>query len=200
MPVEVPLQLPDELARERHCPLPSPGLRRPEAQRVQLNDRRRDLDRRRLEVHIPAGQRHQLAPTKAREAGHQHQRPVPRPDLLRDEEHLNHRGDRPLDTLVLIGPLDPTRVAPDQLVVGRRVQHSPQQASIYRFDREMLVNHHVFGLPAAHAPVMHLRQLDSGDLFTTCTELFERVWAGADPAWQREAVAWPTSSWSTTRG
>jgi hypothetical protein len=28
-----------------------------------------------------------------------------------------------------------------------------------------------------------------GDLFTTCTELFERVWAGADPAWQREAVA-----------
>jgi hypothetical protein len=53
----------------------------------------------------------------------------------------------------------------------------------------MLVNHHVLGLPAAHAPVMHLRQLDSGDLFDMYADTFERVWANAVPAWEREAVA-----------
>jgi hypothetical protein len=73
--------------------------------------------------------------------------------------------------------------------VDLRLHRTTLYTSIYRFGREMLVNHHVLGLPAAHAPVMHLRQLDSGDLFTTYTDLFERVWAGADPAWQREAVA-----------
>ena len=39
--------------------------------------------------------------------------------------------------------------------------------SIYRFDDEMLVNTHLFGHPAAHAPVMHLRRLAGGDLFDT---------------------------------
>jgi hypothetical protein len=53
----------------------------------------------------------------------------------------------------------------------------------------MLVNQHVLGLPAAHAPVMHLRQLDSGDLFTTYADTFERVWSEAAPAWQNKAVA-----------
>jgi transcriptional regulator with XRE-family HTH domain len=73
--------------------------------------------------------------------------------------------------------------------VDVRLHRTTLYTSIYRFDREMLVNHHVLGLPAAHAPAMHLRQLESGDLFTTYTDVFERVWAGADPAWQREAVA-----------
>jgi hypothetical protein len=53
----------------------------------------------------------------------------------------------------------------------------------------MLVNHHALGLPAAHAPVMHLRQLDSGELFGTYMEVFERVWAEATPAWQTQDVA-----------
>jgi hypothetical protein len=53
----------------------------------------------------------------------------------------------------------------------------------------MLVNHHVLGLPAAHAPVMHVRQLDSGDLFSTYADTFERVWSNAVPVWGREAVA-----------
>jgi len=70
-----------------------------------------------------------------------------------------------------------------------RLHQTTLYASIYRFDRDMFVNHHVLGLPAAHAPVMHLRQLDSGDLFTTYTDAFERVWASAEPAWQRQEVA-----------
>jgi transcriptional regulator with XRE-family HTH domain len=51
--------------------------------------------------------------------------------------------------------------------------------SILRFDDEMLVNMHVFGLVGAQAPVMHLRRLGGGDLFETYMESFEQVWAGA---------------------
>ncbi|MBQ1051680.1 XRE family transcriptional regulator [Micromonospora sp. C51] len=47
--------------------------------------------------------------------------------------------------------------------------------SIYRFDDEMLVNMHVLGIPAPHAPVMHLRKLNGGDLFRTYSDSFDRV-------------------------
>lgn len=52
-------------------------------------------------------------------------------------------------------------------------------SSIYRFDDQMLVNTHIYGLPAAHAPVMHLRRLSAGDLFDTYADTFERVWVTA---------------------
>ena len=55
--------------------------------------------------------------------------------------------------------------------------------SIFRFDEEMLVNTHVFGLPAAHAPVVHLRRLAGGELFSIYENSFDRVWEAAVPAW-----------------
>jgi hypothetical protein len=55
--------------------------------------------------------------------------------------------------------------------------------SVFRFDTEMLVTMHVYGLLGAHAPLMHLRQLGEGDLFTTYAESFERVWSAATAAW-----------------
>ncbi len=56
--------------------------------------------------------------------------------------------------------------------------------SIYRFDDEMLVSLHVHGLPAAHAPLLHVRQLSEGELFLTYASSFERIWSGAVPAWE----------------
>lgn len=53
--------------------------------------------------------------------------------------------------------------------------------SIYRFDDEMIVNPHVYGLMAAHAPALHLRKLSAGDLFDTYSESFESVWQAAKP-------------------
>jgi transcriptional regulator with XRE-family HTH domain len=53
--------------------------------------------------------------------------------------------------------------------------------SIYRADGEMLVNSHIFGTPAADAPVMHLRQIAGGTLVSTYRQSFERVWAEAHP-------------------
>ena len=73
--------------------------------------------------------------------------------------------------------------------VDVRFHDTTLYTSIHRFDRDMLANHHVIGVPAAHAPVMHLRQLESGNLFTTFADAFDRVWSGAVPALTREEVA-----------
>ena len=51
--------------------------------------------------------------------------------------------------------------------------------SIYRFDDEMIVNPHVYGKVAAHAPALHLRRLSAGDLFTTYEDSFTAVWEAA---------------------
>jgi len=53
--------------------------------------------------------------------------------------------------------------------------------SIYRFDDDMLVNTHVYGFAAGHAPLLHLRRLSGGDLFETYSESFETVWSAAKP-------------------
>ncbi|GGO82304.1 helix-turn-helix domain-containing protein [Nonomuraea cavernae] len=53
--------------------------------------------------------------------------------------------------------------------------------SIYRADDQLLVNTHVYGVPAGNAPVFHLRKVIGGDMVTTYTESFERVWDRARP-------------------
>ncbi|AXX27914.1 hypothetical protein APASM_0549 [Actinosynnema pretiosum subsp. pretiosum] len=53
--------------------------------------------------------------------------------------------------------------------------------SIFRFDDEMLINTHVHGFMAAHAPMLHLRRLSGGDLFETYAESFQGVWDDAKP-------------------
>jgi len=57
---------------------------------------------------------------------------------------------------------------------------TPLYTSIYRFDDQMLVNTHVYGILAAHTPVLHLRRID-GAYVNTYLESFERVWAAARP-------------------
>jgi hypothetical protein len=53
--------------------------------------------------------------------------------------------------------------------------------SIYRFDDDVLVNAHVYGAPAAHSPVLHLRRLSGGLLFDHYLASFELVWEQARP-------------------
>jgi transcriptional regulator with XRE-family HTH domain len=55
--------------------------------------------------------------------------------------------------------------------------------SIYRFDDEMLVNTHLYGTPAAYAPVLHLRQLAGGDLFESYSTSFAKVLAASRAVW-----------------
>jgi transcriptional regulator with XRE-family HTH domain len=68
-----------------------------------------------------------------------------------------------------------------------RLHDTPLYNSIYRFDSEMLVNVHAYGLLAAYTPVFHLRRVD-GQWFETYTESYERVWASARPCSEDEAA------------
>ncbi len=54
--------------------------------------------------------------------------------------------------------------------------------SIYRFDDQLLVNAHVYGAPAAHSPVLHIRRIPGGRLFSHYETSFERVWSTARQA------------------
>lgn len=53
--------------------------------------------------------------------------------------------------------------------------------SIFRYDDEMIVNPHVHGLTAPHAPALHLRRLSAGSLFETYARSFDAVWETAGP-------------------
>ena len=53
--------------------------------------------------------------------------------------------------------------------------------SIYRADDQLFVNTHVYGVPAPHAPVWHLRKVAGGELASIYLESFERVWDTAVP-------------------
>jgi transcriptional regulator with XRE-family HTH domain len=70
-----------------------------------------------------------------------------------------------------------------------RLHDTPLYNSVYRFDDEMLINVHAYGILAAHTPVMHLRRAD-GAFFNTYIESFERVWASASvpSGWQAGAA------------
>jgi transcriptional regulator with XRE-family HTH domain len=62
-----------------------------------------------------------------------------------------------------------------------RLHATTLYASIYRFDDHLLANAHVYGFPAAQAPVLHLRRLSTSPLFETYTDSFDKVWATARP-------------------
>ncbi len=54
--------------------------------------------------------------------------------------------------------------------------------SIYIFfDHEMLVNPHIYGKTAPHAPAIHLRRAGEDDLFSTYASSFDAIWANATP-------------------
>jgi transcriptional regulator with XRE-family HTH domain len=53
--------------------------------------------------------------------------------------------------------------------------------SIYRGDDHLLVNTHVYGMPASRAPVWHLRKVAGGEIAVTYLDSFERVWDTAVP-------------------
>lgn len=62
------------------------------------------------------------------------------------------------------------------------VFHStPLYNSILRFDDQMLINPHIYGMPAFRAPVIHLRRIEDGPLFPTYMECFENIWSGSRP-------------------
>lgn len=62
-----------------------------------------------------------------------------------------------------------------------RLHHSPLYASIYRADTDLMVNTHIYGTPAAQAPVLHFRATKDGGPASAYLDGFEHVWSDARP-------------------
>ena len=96
--------------------------------------------------------------------------------------HVNDRGgeERVGDGMsarirtALVG-FSPVKEAGGQLRLHDTVLYN----SIYRADDELLVNTHVYGHPASHAPVFHLRKRSADGMTMTYLDSFERVWAAS---------------------
>lgn len=58
-----------------------------------------------------------------------------------------------------------------------RLHRTTLYSSLYHADDDMLVNHHAYGIPAADAPVFHLRRRDSSEMFASYVESFGRIWS-----------------------
>jgi hypothetical protein len=99
-----------------------------------------------------------------------------------DSPHVNQRGDEEgiqdamaakiRNAIVLYRPL---------LTSGVQIRLHPTVLynSIYHADDEMLINHHVYGVAAAYAPVLHLRRQGDNEVFSTYVASFERIWSSA---------------------
>jgi len=55
-------------------------------------------------------------------------------------------------------------------------------ASIFRFDDELLINHHLYGTQGFLNPLVHLRRETEDGLFDLVVDAFERFWAATQPA------------------
>ncbi|MFC5379989.1 XRE family transcriptional regulator [Aquipuribacter nitratireducens] len=63
--------------------------------------------------------------------------------------------------------------------VEARMHDTTLYTSMFRFDETLLANPHTFGTAASHSPVLHLRRIDGGRLFTNYLSSYERVWERA---------------------
>jgi len=66
--------------------------------------------------------------------------------------------------------------------VSLRLHDTVLYNSICRGDDELMVNTHLYGCPASHAPVLHLRRTRSDGMASTYLDSFEQVWASAHDA------------------
>jgi transcriptional regulator with XRE-family HTH domain len=62
-----------------------------------------------------------------------------------------------------------------------RLHRTTLYNSFYRFDDEMLINQHAYGIYGYQAPILHLRRSGTGDLFDTYERSLETAWQQAYP-------------------
>lgn len=97
----------------------------------------------------------------------------------RSEEEGLDRGAVPARVRNALALVRPLAAVPG---IEIRTHRTTLYNSIFRFDDEMVVNTHVYGVPGARAPALHLRRLSTGDLFATYSASFETLWGAAKRA------------------
>jgi transcriptional regulator with XRE-family HTH domain len=63
-----------------------------------------------------------------------------------------------------------------------RLHRTVLYAAVYFSDDQLLVSQQVYGLPAAEAPVLHLRRTGADDMTSTYLASFTEVWSTAEPS------------------
>ena len=61
------------------------------------------------------------------------------------------------------------------------LQNAPMYSSVFRFDDDMLVTPHLFGIPGKMAPLFHFRRIGSGGIFDQYVTHFEGLLVHATP-------------------
>lgn len=74
----------------------------------------------------------------------------------------------------------------DRTGVDVRLHETTLYNSLFRFDDNLLANTHVYGFPAAHNPVIHLRRAPGSGLFDHYMSSFVRVWEVSTPVSRQE--------------
>lgn len=62
-----------------------------------------------------------------------------------------------------------------------RTYSGPMLYSIFRFDDQMILNTHLYGVRGIHAPAWHLSRLDSEGVFDRYAENFDHLWQTSQP-------------------
>lgn len=65
--------------------------------------------------------------------------------------------------------------------VDVRLHETTLYNSLFRFDDTLLVNTHVYGFPAAHNPVIHMRRATDSGIFDHHMSGFAKVWERSTP-------------------
>jgi hypothetical protein len=110
-----------------------------------------------------------------------------------DSEHLAYRDREEGTPLTLVVRIQTTLTAWAPLLslpgFELRYQDMPLYNSVFRFDDEMLVTPHLYATPGSQAPMLHLRRLGAGGLFSRFAGHFEAAWNVSAP--RPAAVALP---------
>jgi hypothetical protein len=102
-----------------------------------------------------------------------------------DSEHVRRRDEEEHEAITLVPRIRTTLAAFEPLQhcenAELRYQDVPLYNSIFRFDDQMLVTPHLYGIPGREAPLLHLRRLGPSGIFSRFSAHFEGVWSDSRP-------------------
>lgn len=102
-----------------------------------------------------------------------------------NSEHVAYRDREEATPLTLVVRVQTTLATWAPLMnssgFSLRYQDIPLYNSVFRFDDEMLVTPHLYATPGSQAPLLHLRRLGPGGLFSRFAAHFESVWGVSEP-------------------
>jgi transcriptional regulator with XRE-family HTH domain len=100
-------------------------------------------------------------------------------------EHVRRRDEEEHEAITLVPRIQTSMQAFEPLLdcanADLRFQDAPLYNSIFRFDDQMLVTPHLYGMPGRSAPLLHLRRLGPSGIFSRFSAHFEGIWSDSRP-------------------